>query len=167
MKRCMFVDDSSVIRKVAKRILGGPDMSSSRPRPASRRSTCASADMPDIIVVDGALPDMTAVEFIRRVRAIESPVKPQIVDLPDRGRHRRDHARQARRRPGLSAEAVQPAAAARTLPRAAGARDVSRIANVSAGKQKPAAMPGHPFSIRYCAIRYQALSRISSGSRST
>ena len=26
MKRCMFVDDSSVIRKVAKRILGGPDM---------------------------------------------------------------------------------------------------------------------------------------------
>ncbi|RUT95756.1 response regulator, partial [Mesorhizobium sp. M7A.T.Ca.TU.009.01.3.2] len=23
MKRCMFVDDSSVIRKVAKRILGG------------------------------------------------------------------------------------------------------------------------------------------------
>ena len=26
MKRCMFVDDSSVIRKVAKRILGGPDL---------------------------------------------------------------------------------------------------------------------------------------------
>ena len=38
---------------------------------------CA-ADMPDIIVVDGALPDMTAVEFIRRVRAIAGPVKPQI-----------------------------------------------------------------------------------------
>ena len=26
MKRCMFVDDSTVIRKVAKRILGGPDL---------------------------------------------------------------------------------------------------------------------------------------------
>ncbi|RVA53175.1 response regulator, partial [Mesorhizobium sp. M7A.F.Ca.US.001.01.1.1] len=26
MKRCMFVDDSSVIRKVAKRILGGSEM---------------------------------------------------------------------------------------------------------------------------------------------
>ena len=38
---------------------------------------CAG-DMPDIIVVDSALPDMTSVEFIRRVRGIESPVKPQI-----------------------------------------------------------------------------------------
>jgi two-component system chemotaxis response regulator CheY len=26
MKRCLFVDDSAVIRKVAKRILGGPDL---------------------------------------------------------------------------------------------------------------------------------------------
>ncbi|TIO89286.1 MAG: response regulator, partial [Mesorhizobium sp.] len=26
MKRCLFVDDSSVIRKVAKRILGGSDI---------------------------------------------------------------------------------------------------------------------------------------------
>jgi two-component system chemotaxis response regulator CheY len=34
--------------------------------------------MPDIIVVDGALPDMSAVEFIRRVRAVDSPIKPQI-----------------------------------------------------------------------------------------
>ena len=28
--------------------------------------------------MDGALPDMTTVEFIRRVRVISSPVKPQI-----------------------------------------------------------------------------------------
>ena len=34
--------------------------------------------MPDIIVVDGSLHDMSAVEFIRRVRAIEAPVRPQI-----------------------------------------------------------------------------------------
>ena len=38
MKRCMFVDDSSVIRKVAKRILGGPDMMVRLSRSRVRRS---------------------------------------------------------------------------------------------------------------------------------
>ncbi|TIS61979.1 MAG: response regulator, partial [Mesorhizobium sp.] len=38
-----------------------------------------SGDMPDVIVVDGGLPDMQAVDLIRRIRAIESPVKPQIL----------------------------------------------------------------------------------------
>ena len=35
--------------------------------------------MPDVIVVDGALPDMKAVDLIRRVRAMETPIKPQIL----------------------------------------------------------------------------------------
>jgi len=39
---------------------------------------CA-ADMPDVIVVDGALPDMQAVDFIRRVRAMQTPIAPQIL----------------------------------------------------------------------------------------
>ena len=116
MKRCMFVDDSSVIRKVAKRILGGPDMLVIEAGSGFDAIDMCVADMPDIIVVDGALPDMTAVEFIRRVRAIETPGQAADRDLPDRGRYRRHHARQARRRPGLPAEAVQPAAAARALP---------------------------------------------------
>ena len=79
MKRCMFVDDSSVIRKVAKRILGGPEMEIIEAATGLDAIAMCVGDMPDIIVVDGALPDMSSTEvFIRRVRAIESPVKPQI-----------------------------------------------------------------------------------------
>ena len=78
MKRCMFVDDSTVIRKVAKRILGGPELLVIEASTGFDAIGMCAADMPDIIVVDGALPDMSAVEFIRRVRAIESPIKPQI-----------------------------------------------------------------------------------------
>jgi two-component system, chemotaxis family, chemotaxis protein CheY len=78
MKRCMFVDDSAVIRKVAKRILGGPELFIIEASTGFEAVSICAADMPDIIVVDSALPDMTAVEFIRRVRAIETPVKPQI-----------------------------------------------------------------------------------------
>lgn len=78
MKRCMFVDDSSVIRKVAKRILGGPDMLVVEASSGYEALEMCAADMPDIIVVDGDLPDISAEEFIRRVRAIETPIVPQI-----------------------------------------------------------------------------------------
>ncbi len=79
MKRCMFVDNSSVIRKVAKRILGGPDMIVVEAGSGLEALEMCMAEMPDIIVVDGALPDMTAEEFIRRARAIETPIRPQIM----------------------------------------------------------------------------------------
>jgi two-component system chemotaxis response regulator CheY len=79
MKRCMFVDDSSVIRKVAKRILGGSEMIVIEAASGLDALEMCSADMPDIIVVDGALPDVPAVDLIRRVRAMESPIRPQIL----------------------------------------------------------------------------------------
>jgi two-component system chemotaxis response regulator CheY len=78
MKRCMFVDDSAVIRKVAKRILGGPDLLVTEASSGSDAIAMCAADMPDIIVVDGALSDMPAVELIRRIRAIDSPIRPRI-----------------------------------------------------------------------------------------
>lgn len=79
MKRCMFIDDSSVIRKVAKRILGGPDMLVIEAASGFDAIEMCAADMPDIIIVDGALPDMQAVDVIRRVRAMASPIQPQIL----------------------------------------------------------------------------------------
>ncbi len=78
MTRCMFVDDSAVIRKVAKRILGSTELIIIEATTGFDAVAMCAADMPEIIVVDGALHDMTAVEFIRRVRAIETPVKPRI-----------------------------------------------------------------------------------------
>ena len=66
MKRCMIVDDSSVIRKVAKRILTGPDMMVVEASTGAQALDMCLAQMPDIIVVDGGLTDMTTVEFIRQ-----------------------------------------------------------------------------------------------------
>ena len=88
MKRCMIVDDSSVIRKVAKRILGGPDLMIVEAANGQEALSVCASDMPDVIVVDGTLPDMAADDFIRKAVAIESPTKPSIaicvteVDLP-------------------------------------------------------------------------------------
>ena len=79
MKRCMIVDDSSVIRKVAKRILNGPDMLVVEAASAGDALAMCRSDMPEIIVVDTSLPDMQAVDFIRQATAISDRVKPHIV----------------------------------------------------------------------------------------
>lgn len=78
MKRCMFVDDSSVIRKVARRILGGSEMLVIEAENGQRAIDMCMADMPNIIVVGSTLPDMSAVEIIRQIRAIDSLIVPQI-----------------------------------------------------------------------------------------
>ena len=79
MKRCMIVDDSSVIRKVAKRILAGPQMSVIEAATGGDALFMCRADMPDIVVVDASLPDMSAEDFIRQAAAVASPVRPHIV----------------------------------------------------------------------------------------
>jgi two-component system chemotaxis response regulator CheY len=78
MKRCLFVDDSSVIRKVAKRILGSDMIVVEASTGVEATEICAD-DMPEVIVIDGGLADVQAVDLIRRIRAIEAPIKPQIL----------------------------------------------------------------------------------------
>lgn len=79
MKRCMIVDNSSVIRKVAKRILAGPEMMVVEAGNGSDALGMCATEMPDIIIVDGALLDMGAVDFIRAAAAIEDRLKPHFV----------------------------------------------------------------------------------------
>jgi two-component system, chemotaxis family, chemotaxis protein CheY len=79
MKRCMIVDDSSVIRKVAKRILTGPEMMVVEASTGAQALDMCTAQMPDIIVVDGGLTDMATVEFIRQAMAIPAVIRPRIM----------------------------------------------------------------------------------------
>lgn len=79
MKHCMFVDGSSVIRKVAKRILSSSDMIVVDCSSGAEALEMCAADMPDIIVIDGTLPDMQAADLIRQIRGIITPVAPQML----------------------------------------------------------------------------------------
>ncbi len=78
MKRCMFVDDSSVIRKVAKRILG-PDMLVIEADSGHEALRMCSTDMPDVIVVDNTLEDMETADLIRSLRSLATATVPQIL----------------------------------------------------------------------------------------
>lgn len=78
MKRCLFVDDSSVIRKVAKRILSGPDMVVVEAASGFEGIDVCAEEMPDFILIDSGLPDISAEEFIRHVRALQTDNPPRI-----------------------------------------------------------------------------------------
>lgn len=79
MKRCMIVDDSSVIRKVAARILAGPEMEVHEAEDAASGLTLCRAVRPDIIVVDSILPDTPSDAFIREIFAIDPEYRPHVV----------------------------------------------------------------------------------------
>lgn len=78
VKRCMIVDDSSVIRKVAKRILSGQDMLVVEAETGAQALDNCAHEMPDVLIVDRALPDMALSDFIRRLRALPHGQIPRI-----------------------------------------------------------------------------------------
>lgn len=79
MKRCMIVDDSSVVRKVAKRILAGPELVVVEAANGRQAIEMCSAEMPDLIMVEGSLHDMPTVDFIRHVMMLPATVKPNVI----------------------------------------------------------------------------------------
>ena len=79
MKRCMIVDDSSVVRKVAKRILTSNDRLVIEAASGTEALNLCSAEMPDLIVVDATLPDMSAADFTREVLSFNAVAKPRVV----------------------------------------------------------------------------------------
>lgn len=79
MKRCMIVDDSSVIRKAAKRILAKPDLLIVEAENGTEALDMCSVEMPDLVIVDGTLPDMTSAECIAGLQAIDQQKKTSII----------------------------------------------------------------------------------------
>jgi two-component system, chemotaxis family, chemotaxis protein CheY len=78
MKRCLFVDDSAVIRKVAKRILTAPDMAVIEASNGEEAIDACVRSMPDYIVIDTSLQDVSAEDLIRHIRTLPAGNVPRI-----------------------------------------------------------------------------------------
>ncbi|MBL8645931.1 MAG: response regulator [Sphingosinicella sp.] len=79
MKSCLIVDDSKVIRKVARRIL--EDLSFATEEAADGRDAleqCRQA-MPDVILLDWNMPVMSGMEFLSVLRAEQEGKRPVVV----------------------------------------------------------------------------------------
>ena len=79
MKHCLVVDDSRVIRKVARHILETLQFEAQEAEDGIAALDACRADMPDVILLDWQLPNMTGVEFLRSLRRQHNGSHPVVV----------------------------------------------------------------------------------------
>lgn len=79
MRRCLVVDDSRVIRKVARRILEDMRFQIEEAGDGMAALTACRRQMPDAILLDWTMPVMSGIDFLRRLRAEPGGDKPAVV----------------------------------------------------------------------------------------
>lgn len=79
MKSCLVVDDSSVIRKVARRILEDLSFSISEAEDGKQALEACRKQMPDAILLDWNMPVMDGFEFLTQLRKEPGGQSPKVV----------------------------------------------------------------------------------------
>ena len=79
MKTCLVVDDSSVIRKVARRILEGLDFEIGEAEDGEQALEACRRQMPEAILLDWNMPKMDGYEFLRSLRKLPGGDAPKVV----------------------------------------------------------------------------------------
>ena len=79
MKSCLIVDDSSVVRKVARRILEDMDFIVDEAEDGQEAFDKCRQEMPDYILLDWQMPIMSGIEFLKLLRAYVGGATPRII----------------------------------------------------------------------------------------
>ncbi len=79
MKHCLVVDDSRVVRKVARRILEELKFEISEAEDGKIALDACRLSMPDAILLDWNMPNMNGIEFLRALRQEDGGDKPVVV----------------------------------------------------------------------------------------
>lgn len=79
MKNCLVVDDSAVIRKVARRILEGLSFKVAEAEDGAVALESCRAGMPDAILLDWNMPVMDGYDFLRNLRRMERGKEPKVI----------------------------------------------------------------------------------------
>jgi two-component system chemotaxis response regulator CheY len=79
MRSCLIVDDSKVIRKVARHILETLDFSVDEAEDGRQALDRCEASLPDVILLDWNMPVMSGMEFLRALRQADILVQPKVV----------------------------------------------------------------------------------------
>src|SRR4051794_41785486 len=79
MKSCLIVDDSKVIRKVARHILETLEFEVDEAGDGQEALTRCEAKMPDVVLLDWNMPVMSGMEFLRLLRQRGHSDQPKVV----------------------------------------------------------------------------------------
>ena len=79
MKTCLVVDDSSVIRKVARRILEGLDFAIIEAEDGAKALDACKQAMPEAVLLDWNMPVMDGFEFLGHLRRLPGGDAPKVV----------------------------------------------------------------------------------------
>ena len=79
MKSCLIVDDSAVIRKVARRILEGLSFRIGEAEDGEKALAACKNEMPDAILLDWNMPVMDGYEFLKQLRELPGGRQPKVV----------------------------------------------------------------------------------------
>jgi two-component system chemotaxis response regulator CheY len=79
MKQVLVVDDSPVIRKIARRILEGMQLRTSEAADGKQALAACSFMMPDAILVDWSMPVLDGFDFLKQLRRMPGGERPKVV----------------------------------------------------------------------------------------
>ena len=79
MKHCLVIDDSDIIRKVARRVLEELNVTSTEAESGAIGLELCRVAMPDLILVDWIMPGMSGIEFVTQLRAVPDGDVPIVV----------------------------------------------------------------------------------------
>jgi two-component system, chemotaxis family, chemotaxis protein CheY len=79
MRRCLIVDDSRVVRSVARRFVEAMGFAVDEADDGQRAVTACEQQMPDVVLLDWNMPVMTGIEFLRHLRARDDGSKPIVI----------------------------------------------------------------------------------------
>jgi two-component system chemotaxis response regulator CheY len=77
-RSCLVVDDSRVVRKVARRILEAHGFAVTEAEDGQKALDACHAQLPDCVLLDWNMPVMTGIEFLRALRAEYGPNPPVV-----------------------------------------------------------------------------------------
>ena len=78
-RTCLVVDDSRVVRKVARRILEAHGYDVSEAEDGQQALEACRAGMPDCVLLDWNMPVMNGLEFLKALRAEFGPENPPVL----------------------------------------------------------------------------------------
>jgi two-component system chemotaxis response regulator CheY len=79
MKHCLVVDDSAVIRKVARRILEGLKLRVTEAEDGEQALAACRGGMPDGVLLDSNMPVMDGYDVLRELRRMPGGTAPKVL----------------------------------------------------------------------------------------